>query len=69
MTITVSKINYGVVVGPTDGAVTVTKINYGLVIGPTAGALTVTKLNYGIVYDPNTPGPIASTWKPKIIVC
>lgn len=54
MTITVSKTNFGLLVGPQN--VAVSKINFGLLVGP-PGGLLVTKLNFGIVYDPNTPGP------------
>lgn len=49
MTITSSKINYGVATGPDRLAIA--KINYGVVVG--LDGLTITKMTYGIVLDTN----------------
>lgn len=66
MTITVSKANLGVVVGPSSLAVT--KLSMGVIAGP-PGGLVITKMNFGVVYDPNTPGPGASSRRRQMIVC
>jgi hypothetical protein len=66
MTDTVSKMNFGLIIGPNNLAVT--KINFGVAFGP-PGGMVVTKMNFGVVYDPNTPGPGASTRRRQITVC
>lgn len=58
MTDTVTKLNYGVLIGPPVNAVTVPKINYGVVIGPPAG-IVITKMNFGVIIDTLTPGATA----------
>jgi len=50
MTVTVSKVNYGALMGP--GGVAVPKINYGVLSGPGNGVV-VLKMNYGVIVDTN----------------
>jgi hypothetical protein len=64
MTVTVSKLNYGVVIGPDH--ITISKINNGVVMG-FPDHLAVTKMNYGVVVDTTTPGPTSGRRRQIIV--
>lgn len=55
MSVDLSKITYGAVIGP-DAGITASKITYGAVVGPDAG-ITASKITYGIIIDTLTPEP------------
>ncbi|CDO36064.1 hypothetical protein SPHV1_230003 [Novosphingobium sp. KN65.2] len=59
MTIDVSKITYGSVIGPGDG-VTISKATYGVLVGPNAG-IAASKITYGVIVDTLTPEGSASS--------
>lgn len=55
MSIDLTKVTYGVVVGPGDG-ITINKVSFGVVVGPDPG-ITITKATYGVIVDTLTIPP------------
>lgn len=53
MSIDLSKISFGAIVGPGDG-VTATKVSFGAIVGP-PNEIVVTKISFGIIIDTLTP--------------
>lgn len=49
MTIEISKLAYGAIVGPGEG-ITVSKLSYGALVGPDPG-IAVSKITYGVIVD------------------
>ena len=53
MSVDLSKIGYGAIVGPSPG-VSISKIGFGAIVGPSPG-VAISKIGFGIIIDTLTP--------------
>lgn len=59
MSVDLSKIGYGVLVGSGDQGINLSKAGYGVLVGSGASGVNLSKIGFGIIIDTLTPEPSA----------